>query len=114
MNKIERQILYRMHCLLTAVPLPAGIRPDYSTQSVSIEGCIGYSHDMAQMQPALDDTWALFNYKEYEECQQKLDAIEAWVQMRKDQRWQVVFNNKSIRQFERDIEGPKRNEEEAL
>jgi hypothetical protein len=105
MNKTERGILRRMHCLLTAVPLPAGLRPGGSSQSASIEGCIGYSHDMVQMQPALDDAWEHFNYKEYEECQRKLAAIEAWVEMRRsEQYWQIVKNNKTIADFEREIE----------
>ena len=63
MNKTEREILYRMHCLLTAVPLPI---TGGGTQSASMTGFVSFGQDMAEVRPHLDNVWGLFNFKEYD------------------------------------------------
>lgn len=106
MKKIEREILYRMHCLLTVIPLPA-MRG--GTQSASVTGFVSFGQDMEEMRPKLDDAWALFNFCEYEECKILLSAIEAWIEMRKEQNWELQSSlfRKEIAHFKSEIEQQK-------
>ena len=103
MNKTEREILRRMHCLLTAVPLPI---TGGGTQSASMMGFVSFGQDMAEMRPHLDNVWGLFNFKEYEEAKALLSAIEAWIEMRKGQNWQLQSSlfRKEISDFKRELE----------
>jgi hypothetical protein len=102
-NKTEREILYRMHCLLTAIPLPIA---GGGTQSASMAGFVSFGQDMAEMRPKIDAAWGLFNFKEYDECKVLLSAIEAWVAMRSEQQWELQASlfRKEIEHFKKEIE----------
>jgi hypothetical protein len=97
-NKKQRDILHRMHCLLTAVPLPLA---GGSTQSASTKGYVSFGQDMIEMRPHLDEVWGYFNFQEYEKADILLSAIEAWIEMRKEQSWefQVSLFKKGIEWF---------------
>ena len=102
MNKKQSRILYRMHCLLTAVPLPL---TGGGTQSASMTGFVSFGQDMAEMRPHLDQAWGYFNFGDFRETEVLLSAIEAWIDMRKEQNWQLqsIFR-KEIADFRREIE----------
>jgi len=104
-NKTEREILYRMHCLFTAIPLPIA---GGGTQSASMTGFVAFGQDMAEMRPKLDEVWGYFNFKEYEEAKVLLSAIEAWIEMRKGQNWELQASlfRKEIEHFKKELESP--------
>lgn len=106
MKKIEREILHRMHCLLTAAPLPI---TGGGTQSASTMGFVSFGQDMAEMRPHLDNAWACFNYGDYEEAKILLSAIESWIEMRRGQNWALPSSlfRKEIVHFKREIEQQK-------
>lgn len=102
MNKSERSYLDRMRNIFDDIPLPI---VSGSTQSTSINGYLDYASDMAQVKPYLkhivDGILVEDNCRKMEEWKLDppvwgvefhrpglvLDAIEAWIAIRKKEGW---------------------------
>ncbi len=91
MNKKERDWLSRLYSLAEAVPFPAS-----GTKSTTISGMSSYAEDMRQFQPAYrkalfavicDGIEGLYEGDDYENPEQSLSVLEAWVQARKQANW---------------------------
>lgn len=112
MKKTEREILHRIRCLNDAIPLPI---MGGSTKSAAMTGYVSFAQDMAEMRPHIEQVWSHLHFQEYEEAKVLLSAIEAWIEMRKGQNWELSPSlfKKGIAHFKREIEQRKAQESEA-
>jgi hypothetical protein len=111
MKKIEREILHRIRCLNDAIPLPV---MGGSTKSAAMTGFASFAQDMAEMRPHIEQVWSHLYFQEYEECNVLLSAIEAWIEMRKGQNWELPSSlfPKGIEHFRSEIEQQRAQESE--
>jgi hypothetical protein len=96
MNQENRKRLWRLKQLITAIPYP---HDGGSKSSVSIAGLAGYQSDMRNLLPALARVIEGITYsgideleegEDYEDPDELMADIEAWIEKRKCEDWTSV------------------------
>lgn len=94
MNKKDRERMFRLRDVLSAIPLP---HDGSGTQSAKIDGFVGFASDMREIRPCIDKVilgmlsegvedlelgW------DYHDPDLLLDTLEEWIEMRAGQGWE--------------------------